>query len=197
MTDYAKSLVKQYDKNGDMMLQPEERKELRGRAAESDLNKDGTITIDELVAHLSPNSSASASNPAQAAVTPPASSSGASTASPSSTATSGATSSSRATSDSSKPPTEASKRVLVGSAGGLAANTKEGDKRRSYRFTPATERLPAGLPGWFTAKDKNRDGQVQMSEYSSYWSRSVVAEFGRYDLNGDGIITPKEMLKKQ
>ena len=64
MTEYAKSLVKQYDKNGDNMLQPEEQKELRGRAAESDLNHDGVITIDELVAHLSSNAPATPSTTA-------------------------------------------------------------------------------------------------------------------------------------
>ncbi len=177
MSDYAKSLVKQHDKNGDMMLQPDERKELRGRPAEADLNKDGVITIDELVAHLSTNSPA-----------------------PSPTPASGGSDSSgkprRDGDDRSKGDANVSKRVFTGSAGGLASATKEGDKRRSYRFTPASERLPAGLPGWFKSKDANGDGQVLMSEYSRSWSKSTVAEYRRYDLNDDGVITPKEAAKQ-
>ena len=35
-----------------------------------------------------------------------------------------------------------------------------------------------------------------MSEYSRSWSASTVAEFRRYDLNDDGIITAKEAAKK-
>lgn len=188
MTDYAKSLVKQYDKNGDNMLQPEERKELRGRAAEADLNKDGVITIDELVAHLSSNSSTPATGTATSSATA-ASSTGTGS-------SSGSSPSSRGGSNAGKLGGEASKRVFVGSAGGLAANTKEGDKRHSYRFTPATERLPSGLPSWFASKDTNHDGQVQMSEYSRYWTKNIVDEFRRYDRNDDGFITAKEAAKK-
>ena len=67
MTDYAKGLVKMHDKNGNMMLEAEERKELRGRAAEADLNKDGVITIDELVAHSGSSSTSTASTTPAAA----------------------------------------------------------------------------------------------------------------------------------
>lgn len=187
MSEYAKSLVKQYDKNGDNMLQPEEQKELRGRTAESDLNHDGVITIDELVAHLSSNT------PATAAATP--------------TTTSTASTSSGTSGDSGghhhhdgddkgKGDADLAKRVLTGTAGSLATATKEGDKRRSYRFTPADERLPSGLPSWFKEKDKNGDGQIEMSEYARTWTNSTAADFQRYDLNGDGIITAKEAASK-
>ncbi len=183
MTEYAKSLVKQYDKNGDNMLQPEEQKDLRGRAAESDLNHDGVITIDELVAHLSTNA--------------PATPRAASTAS-SSSATSGDSKGHRHhdEDDKGKGEADASKRVLTGTAGGLAAGTKEGDKRHSYRFTPADERLPSGLPSWFKGKDKNGDGQIEMSEYAHSWTNSTAADFQRYDLNGDGVVTAKEAATK-
>ncbi len=78
----------------------------------------------------------------------------------------------------------------------MAATAKDGDKRHSYRFTSATDRLPSGLPSWFTSKDANHDGQVQMSEYSRYWTKSIVDEFRRYDRNDDGFITAKEAAKK-
>jgi len=74
----------------------------------------------------------------------------------------------------------------------------EGSKRRKwYRFRTPTERLPEGLPEWFTGRDADADGQVSMAEYSDVWSESKVAEFERYDLNHDGILTPRECLKAE
>ncbi|HUE71454.1 MAG TPA: hypothetical protein VMP01_11275 [Pirellulaceae bacterium] len=65
------------------------------------------------------------------------------------------------------------------------------------RFRTPAERLPAGLPSWFMEKDANQDGQVMMSEFASRWSNETAAEFSRFDLNGDGIITAKECLKAE
>src|SRR6185369_17684753 len=84
------------------------------------------------------------------------------------------------------------KRVLTGTAGGTG---KDADKRHSYRFSRAADKLPTGLPSWFKSRDTNGDGQVTMSEYSHSMSESVVSEFRRYDLNDDGIITAKEAAK--
>lgn len=171
MKDYATSLVKQFDKNGDMMLQKEEQKDLKGRAAESDNDHDGVITIDELVAHLSSNTPAPAASPS--------------------------TSSSPKSGDPpSKVDADMAKRVFLGTAGGKAASTKEGDQRKSYRFSKAADHLPSSLPSWFKSKDKNGNGQVEMSEYSSSWSKSTAEEFRRYDKNDDGIITAKEAAGK-
>jgi len=177
MTDYAKGLVKQYDKNGDNMLQPDERKELRGRAAEADLDKDGTITIDELVSHLSSSSSSASSTPS------------------SSTSSSSADAGHRRDGDKSKGESSKSQRVLYGSISGPSGVVKDGDKRRTYRFTPPTQKLPSGLPPWFTSKDANHDGQVSMSEYGKSWNERSVADFQKIDTNNDGIITPKEAAK--
>jgi hypothetical protein len=63
-----------------------------------------------------------------------------------------------------------------------------------YRFKSPTERLPRGLPDWFTRNDTNGDGQIAMSEYSATWSNSKAEEFQQYDLNGDGFVTPSEAL---
>jgi hypothetical protein len=76
------------------------------------------------------------------------------------------------------------------------SDAKSKDKLKSYRFKAAKERLPAGLPGWFTAKDTNGDGQVSMSEYSKSWTESQAAEFKRYDKDNDGVITAEEAMKK-
>jgi Ca2+-binding EF-hand superfamily protein len=66
--------------------------------------------------------------------------------------------------------------------------------QKPRRFLRATERLPAGLPDWFTRDDADGDGQVTMAEFSSTWTDSKAAEFAAYDLNGDGTITPQECL---
>ncbi|MBN2476179.1 MAG: hypothetical protein JXB62_16320 [Pirellulales bacterium] len=87
-------------------------------------------------------------------------------------------------SDSDRPP------------GSDRAGPDSGDssKRKSYRFLSPIERLPAGLPDWFARKDTNGDGQVAMAEYETFWTDSRAAEFGRYDLNNDGMIIPDECL---
>ena len=62
------------------------------------------------------------------------------------------------------------------------------------RFLTATERLPPGLPSWFTQSDRDGDGQVKMSEYASSWNDEKLMEFSKYDTNSDGLITPAECL---
>lgn len=67
--------------------------------------------------------------------------------------------------------------------------------RRSYRVITAQEKLPEGLPGWFTDKDRNGDGQVSMHEYSRRWTDSTARRFLGLDKNDDGLITADEALK--
>jgi Ca2+-binding EF-hand superfamily protein len=69
------------------------------------------------------------------------------------------------------------------------------DGRKSYRAT-AGRGLPEGLPGEFTDKDGNGDGQVTMAEFAKEWNDDVVAEFFDSDFNRDGVITADEALKK-
>ncbi len=89
-----------------------------------------------------------------------------------------------------------------GGGGGESGGTSDKDRRRfadrnSYRIVPPLERLPAGLPDWFARNDADGDGQIMMSEFSSSWTQSVLAEFNQFDLNQDGLITPQECLKAQ
>jgi Ca2+-binding EF-hand superfamily protein len=71
--------------------------------------------------------------------------------------------------------------------------------RTAYRSLTPWERLELegldkGLPDWFASNDLNEDGQISMSEFSSTWDESVLADFEKFDLNGDGVITAKECL---
>ncbi|MEE8452594.1 MAG: hypothetical protein V3R99_11790 [Thermoguttaceae bacterium] len=82
---------------------------------------------------------------------------------------------------------------------GFTSGANRWADRNSYRFLSPLERLPEGLPDWFLSSDANADGQITLAEYATDWSTpqvatANVAEFGRFDLNRDGIITPKECI---
>ena len=83
-----------------------------------------------------------------------------------------------------------------GGGSGRPGSSAVASGRKSYRVASATERLSTfeGLPEWFARSDADGDGQVRMSEYATSWSDDVVADFTQFDLNGDGIVTPKECL---
>jgi hypothetical protein len=51
-----------------------------------------------------------------------------------------------------------------------------------------------GLPDWFKPLDLNRDGQVALSEW--YKAGKDIDEFGDWDRNDDGFITPEEAMHK-
>jgi hypothetical protein len=209
MDDYVRSVVKQHDKNGDMMLQADEQKGLSSKAATADLDKDGVITTNELTTTLSGNATASA---------------------PGSTSASGSTGDRERSSGDSSESSERGRRgegkrgrdrgeneqARTGSAGaaGAAATrvytalpakgksekgaaNETAAAKRTYRFTRGADRLPTtGLPSWFKSRDANSDGQVAMNEYSRSWSDRTVGEFRRYDLDNDGVITAKEAASK-
>jgi Ca2+-binding EF-hand superfamily protein len=161
-----------------MMLEGDERSQLRGPAAAADLNNDNVITVEELVARLSNRESTNRESSERVP-------------------RDRGDRDKDAVSDrgSSTSSTTNKTRVFTGSAGGSGSGKEKADKRRSYRFTPPTERLGTDLPSWFKSRDRNEDGQVAMSEYSRTWSERMVREFQRYDLNNDGVITPKEALR--
>ena len=48
------------------------------------------------------------------------------------------------------------------------------------------------LPAEYTTQDKNGDGQIALYE----WDRKKFAEFMKLDRNGDGFLTPVELLPK-
>jgi hypothetical protein len=68
----------------------------------------------------------------------------------------------------------------------------DGASRKSERFLTAKERLPKGAPDWFVDADEDGDGQVLMAEYTDRWTESKAKEFAGRDLDGDGVITPRE-----
>jgi hypothetical protein len=67
---------------------------------------------------------------------------------------------------------------------------------RSGKWRNAQQLLPKGLPDWFLKK-ADADGQITMAEYTDRWTPEALAEFQKYDLNHDGIITAAEVLKAE
>lgn len=51
-------------------------------------------------------------------------------------------------------------------------------------------RVTKDLPDEYRERDKNNDGQVALHE----WERSAFAKFHELDRNGDGLLTPSELL---
>lgn len=77
--------------------------------------------------------------------------------------------------------------------GGSEAEDRFGDAK-SYRLTVRSSESGSGLPDFFARSDANGDGQVLMHEFSSSWNQETLAEFLKWDLNSDGIITKRECI---
>lgn len=189
--EWAKRLIERYDKDGNKMLDKNERATLRGKPAGADLNGDDVIKLNELVTHLSSdaNTPARPTKPEPAKPEPAAKTVTATSEAPQAkpperpgrrdrSPTTATASSTQQSSHESSHPAE---RHFTSASG-----------RKSYRFKSPAERLPGGLPSWFTTRDTNQDGQVAMSEYSHSWNDRTAEEFCRLDLNNDGFITPAE-----
>jgi hypothetical protein len=80
------------------------------------------------------------------------------------------------------------------SRGGYGSKPTTGTNGKPVRFLTATERLPEGLPSWFTRGDLNGDGQVSMGEYATKWDDAKITEFMKFDMNSDGMITANECI---
>ncbi len=65
--------------------------------------------------------------------------------------------------------------------------------RKSYRNI-AELKSPEGIPGFFTDRDRDQDGQVTMAEYAGRWNDEMIAEYFKWDLNSDGVITASEAI---
>jgi len=70
-----------------------------------------------------------------------------------------------------------------------------GRKARNTKFYLPRSQLPRGLPPWFVPRDADGDGQLNMAEYAPKATAAQLAEFTRYDRNGDGVITAEECTR--
>jgi Ca2+-binding EF-hand superfamily protein len=234
--EYVENMLKRYDKNGNHCLDSDEWKDVpwRGDPRESDLNKDGRLSKEELCERIAKRferdkvsaNSGSASHPSS---TGSASSSTSTSSGGSSAEKDRARIRSYAESllrqydenkngrlekdeiarmrgswheadknhDGVLTLDEIADRLMVygtgGAEGGPAKSASLGGGK-PRRFLTPTERLPPGLPSWFARSDTDGDGQIALAEFAPPGNREKVAEFSRYDLNGDGFVTATECL---
>ena len=66
--------------------------------------------------------------------------------------------------------------------------------RKSYRVVDARS-APEGVPGFFTERDQNEDGQISMAEFTDEWNDDELQRFYESDFNQDGIITVEEAIR--
>ncbi len=187
---YVASQFGKYDANKDGKLQQDEWKDLQSTAL-IDLDQDKVITQDELTQRqLDMNSMGrkKADEKAKAALA----------AKGGGEAPAGVAAQ---PDPAGKPPGEGPKpgEAAKGAGGAKPSSSappaRRYGNRKSFRAKTPTERLPTGLPDFFTRADINGDGQVSMAEFSSRYTDEKAKEFAKYDLNRDGLITPREALK--
>jgi len=75
------------------------------------------------------------------------------------------------------------------------AGSASGRKARNTKFFLPRSQLPRGLPPWFVPRDADGNGQLTMAEYAPKATRLQLAEFTRYDRNGDGVVTAEECAR--
>jgi len=83
-----------------------------------------------------------------------------------------------------RDPSPVDAKASIPSAGTSVVAVQRTMHRKSH-FVP-------DLPAQFATLDKNGDGQVALYE----WDRKKYTEFRKLDLNGDGFLTPAELLPK-
>jgi hypothetical protein len=165
---YAESLIRQNDKNSNGMLERDEWSTMRSEHQAADTNKDGVITVEELSASLAAYSAGG-----------PGGGGGWGSRGDRGNSFGGGGGSDRGWG--SRGPTGDGKTAMA---------------KKSYRVSSPVERLPKGLPDFFLRNDTDSDGQISMAEYAATWNDQIAAEFAKLDLNGDGILTPDECVKK-
>ena len=75
------------------------------------------------------------------------------------------------------------------------AGSASGRGARNTKFFLPRSQLPRGLPPWFVPRDADGDGQLTMAEYAPKATAAQLAEFTRYDRNGDGVLTAEECAR--
>lgn len=78
-----------------------------------------------------------------------------------------------------------------GTPGGPGFEPKKVEEERPVAMRYG--KLPGGLPGWYDEYDTDKDGQVSLYEWRK--GGKLIAEFGKMDLNGDGLVTADEYLR--
>ena len=208
---YAERLIRQYDTNGDGVLQTEEWAKIQGDPSLIDVNGDGVITVQDMARyvarygvshriHLAVPTQSGAS--LLAGMTPTAGGSLATDAVPYADGMVPLEAAYAAAEEMSEDdPSREGEPGIYGlePRSLLSRDASPGTGKKLRPVSPWTQKfhvplrtLPAGLPDWFRARDLDGDGQITLHEFAPEATRKDIEEFSRYDLDRDGVITPLE-----
>jgi hypothetical protein len=181
---YAQALVQRYDRNGDGTLQQDEWSPTAAASKRRSVNADQGVTVDELVRRMMVYGAQRRLQPGWLAPTPEPE------------ATPADNESETAAKDETAVPPPSPRTPPADAPRTVAPSPPpEVTPRRPKRFHLPPSRIPPGLPDWFLTRDADGDGQLTLPEYAAAGSATASKEFTRYDLNGDGVLTPQEYLK--
>jgi Ca2+-binding EF-hand superfamily protein len=191
---YVERVISVYDENGDGQLQASEWTSMRGAPEIIDVDRDGSITPTEFVQHVtkfaarrrihlvSPEPPSSGEEPPllQPISAPPGKRSAAAKTAGDVAGGTGPDASTEGAAGASPPP----------------APARQVNRRKDLKFFVPASRLPSNLPGWFHTQDRDGDGQITLAEYTPTVTNATLAEFRRFDRNGDGLITADECARR-
>jgi hypothetical protein len=181
---YARALIERHDRNADGKLQKDEWSPPPGLSKRRDVHADQEITVEELVRRMMVYG---AQRRLQPGWLPPSSEP--------EPAPAEKESDEFAKEQVETPPVSPKERPADGPRTTIPSLAPEVTPRRPKRFHLPPSRIPPGLPDWFLSRDADGDGQLTLSEYASGGTATAQLEFSRFDLNGDGVLTPQEYLK--
>jgi len=189
---YCGRIIEKYDANRDGHLAPEEWKPMRGEPASVDHDLDNRITLEELARHVADYGLERRIRRRRHVIE------GVGDIEPLLHPTTEAETRDLADEETpgergpngTKPPGERSSSVVP-----ETSFDEEAATYRRKRFQVGTSRLPSGLPPWFAQRDTNGDGQLTLAEFAPRPNRSLLTRFSAYDINRDGLLTPREYLR--
>jgi hypothetical protein len=185
---YARRLVERYDRNGDGKLQKDEWRRMQGQPAHADADGDQVISLDELAQWIFAYGAQRRLRLAYPVMGWPESAA-------TSVTSDNASGDKEVKPETSAPSASPEGAAPPGDAGPASGQADSKAARPEARFHVPAKRFPAGLPAWFLQRDADGDGQLTLSEFAPNATAADQQEFARYDLNGDGVITPQEYLK--
>jgi len=167
---YAERLLARYDTDGGGTLSPAEWDSMSGRPVVMDRNQDGQITLAEMIVHI--REYARYRRLGHAGLTDSVASS--------------------------PERDKAADRLVMtaendGQAGaGAAISERSGNERPDAPYYVPDKLLPSNLPGWFSQRDRNGDGQLSQAEFAPTQSLGAIQAFEQLDTNQDGLLAPRE-----
>jgi len=179
---YASRIIQNHDLNDSGQLENAEWLKMKGQPKLADLDADGIITLAELarrIAYFGKNRNIRLVAPPVSIIT--------------ALGFSGANSPAANPADPASPiaNTLSPPPPMVPSA----EDNEKKPLRQPTRFYVDRSKLPAGIPDWFFARDKDGDAQLTLAEFSPTARQSELKQFAEYDRNRDHIVTAKELVQ--